>query len=368
MSQRPTVRGLHARWPPGEPKTLRAVQPEQTTAELPRWVTLSGLELGADKPDFCNEAPGKLGEDFFIHRRPSFERVAEEGYAGVRIPFCWERLQPRLGGPLDPGGIQDLRYMISAADRLDRKVLLAMHNAGRYRIPVDGAPVACGLDEQVGGSVRVYAEHFVEFWSRMSHALCGLPNLQGYSLMSAASGLPPGTWQMIAQSVIDIIREDRNDIPIYVAGNHLARASTWIQDNPETPWIEDPQGQIVYETRCALDHDESGRYEHSYAEERGRDPDIADRCRSRLQPFLDWLAGTGASGFVTDFSLPRDEDGWSLMLPKVLEAMQRSNVVSLCWSAEAHRFDDRPTTTKTRASDQQRPKHIGLFRGGSRPA
>ena len=368
MSQRPIIRGLHARWPPGEPKTLRAVPPKQTNAELPRWVTLSGLELGAAKPDFCNESPGKLGEDFFIHRRPVFERVAAEGYAGVRIPFCWERLQPRLGGPLDPGGIQDLRYMISAADRLDLKVLLAMHNAGRYRTPVDGAPIACGLDEQVSGSVPVCAEHFVEFWSRMSHALCGLPNLHGYSLLSAVSGLQPGTWQRIAQSVIDIIREDRNNIPIYVAGNHLARASTWIHDNPEAPWIEDPEGQVVYETRCALDHDESGRYHHSYAEERGRDPEIAERCRSRLQPFLKWLEETGANGCVTDFSLPRDDEGWSRMLPPVLEAIHGSSVVSLCWSAEAHPFDEPPTRSQKGTSDQQRPKHVGLFRGGSRPA
>ena len=368
MSQRPTVRGLHARWPPGEPKTLRAVPPEETTAELPRWITLSGLELGADKPGFCNEAPGKLGEDFFIHRRPVFERVAEEGYTGVRIPFCWERLQPTLGGPLDPGSIQDLRYMISAADRLDRKVLLAMHNAGRYSVAIDGAPTACGLDEQVGGSVHVYAEHFVEFWSRMSHALCGLPNLEGYSLMSSASGLAPGTWQMIAQSVIDIIREDRNDIPIYVAGNALARASSWLRDNPAEPWIEDPEGQVVYETRCSLDHDESGRYERTYADEQARDPGIADRVHVRLRPFLDWLEATGAKGFVTDFSLPQHEDGWDRMLPQVLEAMARSNVVSVCWAAETQRFDDRPPTTRRRVSDPAQPRHIGLFRGGIRPA
>ena len=362
MAKKVTSLGLHASRTPLEAKRLRAVEPKEQELPLPRWITLSGMECGSEQPDFCNDARGKLGEDYFINRRPTFERLAEAGFEGFRIPFCWERLQPQLGGPLDPDGIQDLRYMLGAAESIDRKVILSMHNAGRYTMRVDGVPTACGLEESIGGKVRVTAQHFAEFWSRLSHALCGLPSLRGYGLMSAAHDLPEGAWQMSSQAAIDSIREDGDTIPIYVAGIGSSRASTWDNDNPDAPWINDPEDQVIYEARCYLDHDESGQYDLDFEEELASDPKLQGRAESRLKPFLDWLEASGAKGAITEFGVPCDDHRWVSLLPHMLKTLEKANVQSVWWAAGEHLIDHPLSLQLTEEDSEPKPAQVELFR------
>lgn len=363
MTKKVTNLGLHASRTPLEAKRLRAVEPKDQELPLPRWITLSGMECGSEQPGFCNDARGKLGEDYFINRRPTFERLSEAGFEGFRIPFCWERLQPQLGGPLAPDGIQDLRYMLGAAESIDRKVILSMHNAGRYTMRVDGVPTACGLEESIGGKVRVTAQHFAEFWSRLSHALCGLPNLRGYGLMSAAHDLPEGAWQMSSQSATDSIREDGDTIPIYVAGIGSSRTSTWDNDNPDAPWINDPEDQVIYEARCYLDHDESGQYDLAFEEELAADPKLQGRAESRLKPFLDWLEASGAKGAITEFGVPCDDHRWVSLLPHMLKTLEKANVQSVWWAAGEHLIDHPLSLQLTEEDSEPKPAQVELFRG-----
>jgi endoglucanase len=362
MTKKVTNLGLHASRTPLEAKRLRAVEPKDQELPLPRWITLSGMECGSEQPGFCNDARGRLGEDYFINRRPTFERLSEAGFEGFRIPFCWERLQPQLGGPLAPDGIQDLRYMLGAAESIDRKVILSMHNAGRYTMRVDGVPTACGLEESIGGKVRVTAQHFAEFWSRLSHALCGLPNLRGYGLMSAAHDLPEGAWQMSSQSAIDSIREDGDTIPIYVAGIGSSRTSTWDNDNPDAPWINDPEDQVIYEARCYLDHDESGQYDLAFEEELASDPKLQGRAESRLKPFLDWLEASGAKGAITEFGVPCDDHRWVSLLPHMLKTLEKANVQSVWWAAGEHLIDHPLSLQLTEEDSEPKPAQVELFR------
>lgn len=363
MTKKVTTLGLHASRTPLEAKRLRAVEPKDPELPLPRWITLSGMECGSEQPGFCNDARGKLGEDYFINRRPTFERLSEAGFEGFRIPFCWERLQPQLGGPLDPDGVQDLRYMLGATESTDRKAILSMHNAGRYTMRVDGVPTACGLEESIGGKVRVTAQHFAEFWSRLSHALCGLPNLRGYGLMSAAHDLPEGAWKMSSQSAIDSIREDGDTIPIYVAGIGSSRTSTWDNDNPDAPWINDPEDQVIYEARCYLDHDESGQYDLAFEEELAADPKLQGRAESRLKPFLDWLEASGAKGAITEFGVPCDDHRWVSLLPHMLKTLEKANVQSVWWAAGEHLIDHPLSLQLTEEDSEPKPAQVELFRG-----
>ncbi len=368
MSKNAKTLGLHASRTPHQVKRLCAVEAEEAGLRLPRWITLSGLECGAEDPDFCNDALGKLGDDYFINSRSTFERLSEVGFEGFRVPFCWERLQPQLGGPLDPDGIQQLRYLIGVARSVDRSVILSMHNAGRYTMRVAGVPTACGLEEAVDGRVRVTAEHFAEFWSRMSHALCGLPNLHGYGLMSAASGLPDGAWQMSSQAAVDAIRADGDIIPIYVAGIGSSRTSTWGDDNPEAPWIEDPVDEIIYEAGCYLDCNESGQYDLPFAEELASDPKLQSRAESRLKPFLEWLETSGAKGAVTQFGVPCDDFRWASLLPEMLHRLEEASVLSVWWAAGDH-LDDHPLSFQfTGRNAAPRPAQVELLRGATRSA
>lgn len=368
MSKKAKTLGLHASRTTPRVKRLHVVESEDTRLRLPRWITLSGLECGSDSPEFCNDALGRLGDDYFINSRTTLERLSEVGFEGFRIPFCWERLQPQLGGPLDPDGIQHLRYLIGVARSVDRSVILSMHNAGRYSMRVAGVPTACGLEEAVDDRVRVTAEHFAEFWSRMSHALCGLPNLRGYGLMSASSSLPEGAWQISSQAAVDAIRADGDIIPIYVPGIGSSRTSTWGDDNPEAPWIEDSEDAVIYEACCYLDCNQSGQYEIAFAEELASDPMLPQRSDARLKPFLEWLEASGAKGAITQFGVPCDDFRWASLLPGMLQKLEEANVLSVWWAAGDH-LDDHPLAFQfTGRNAAPRPAQVELLRGATRSA
>lgn len=368
MPKKVRIRGLHAPRTAPAAKRLRAVDTPDQAIRLPRWITLSGMECGSQHPDFCNDDLGTLGEDYFINRRPTFEKLAEVGFEGFRIPFCWERLQPQLGGPLAPEALQSLRYMISVARDLNRKVTLCMHNAGCYTTRVDGVPTTCGLEESINGIVHVTDHHFAEFWSRMSHALCGLPNLRGYGLASTALNLPDGAWQRSSQAAVEAIREDGDTVPIYVSGTGSGRTSTWGSDNPSGPWINDPEDQIIYESHCYLDHDESGQYDLPFEEELAADPKLQARAESRLKPFLDWLGANDAKGALTEFGVPCDNHRWASLLPHMIKTLEKAKVGSVWWAAGEHLTDHPLSLQLDENSSKPKPAQIELFRGVTRSA
>ena len=353
--------GLHGSRPRAQQQRLQPVPAEVEHAPVPRWITVSGLELGAGQPGFCNEHPGAPGHDYFAPHRSTLQQLADEGFVGFRIPFRWERLQPVLGGPLDPDGVQELRYLISSADRIGKRVVLAMHNGGSYRMLVDGTPTTCGLEENIDGLIRLYDQHLAELWSRMSHALCGLPNLHGYSLGGPADGLPEGAWQRAGQAAVDAIREDGNTVNIFVAGNGRSHAETWDIDNPPEPWLEDPIGKLVFEARCHLDHDASGSYARSYDEELRLDPALTRRVTARLSPFVRWLAETGAKGAITELGVDATSPGWTPLLDELLQVARSTELASICWKARRHSDDDPPGNRDVEDPPSSPTKQVGLF-------
>jgi endoglucanase len=73
-----------------------APAPEQTTAgngKLPfTGVNLAGAEFG--------KIPGRHATDYAYPSSALIDYYAQLGFNLIRVPFRWERLQPRLGAPL----------------------------------------------------------------------------------------------------------------------------------------------------------------------------------------------------------------------------------------------------------------------------
>ena len=252
--QRRHVRGLHV--PLNSKRPLARPRPSSPVSDhavLPRWISVAGLEFGSDQPDFCNDATGLLGQNYFLNSRVTFERLAKHGFTTFRIPFRWERLQPTLGQPLDPNGVQDLRLQLNLAARVNGRVLLDLHNYGRYTCRVDGNPTDCGLGEELSGQVRVETDHLADFWARMAHAFSGQPALIGYGLMNEPHDLPEGAWIEASRKAAEAIRNQGDRTRLYVAGDRWSSSAHWDRYNPQHPWIEDPEGRVTYEAHCYLD-------------------------------------------------------------------------------------------------------------------
>ncbi|HSK97354.1 MAG TPA: cellulase family glycosylhydrolase, partial [Euzebyales bacterium] len=106
-----------------------AVIERQRRAVL-RGVTVNGGEFGENVPEtsrvstFSNARPGVHGTDWHYDQRASFEYLARRGITTVRLPFRWERLQPRLNRPLNGDELRRLRAAVRRAGRAGLRVIL----------------------------------------------------------------------------------------------------------------------------------------------------------------------------------------------------------------------------------------------------
>lgn len=332
-----SLRGLRSRRPAvsrQEPRPQpRATSGPKTVEPRPRVMNIAGLEFGTLLPGFCAEHPGKIGRDYVQAHARTYDLLAEQGFRTFRIPFRWERIQPVLRAPLDPDAVQQLRFQANLAARVEGKIILDLHNYGRYVRTLDNGPVECQIDQTHNDWVPLSKDDFADLWARISYALCGLPEIAGYGLMNEPHDLGPGVWVEASTAAAAVIRECGDDTPLYVSGDRWASSMHWNQVNPIRPWISDREGPVIYEAHCYLDHDGSGEYELSYEEELKRDPALETRALARLEPFLSWLTENGAKGFLGEFGLPVQSEKWASLLPNFLDALDGAEVPAAWWAA-----------------------------------
>ena len=75
-------------------------------------VSIAGGEFSSDRPTFSNEHPGVAGQDYTYNSEKTFAYFADRGFRLQRLPFRWERLQPKPGGSLSPGAPANQSYLV----------------------------------------------------------------------------------------------------------------------------------------------------------------------------------------------------------------------------------------------------------------
>ena len=231
-----------------------------------RGVVVAGGEFGTDDPVFSNATPGTYGTAYRYDPPQTFRELAQRGITLVRLPFRWERVQPQLGGELDPAEVERIRGTVAAAHAAGLLVVLDLHNFGEYRTVAGAAPLGPGVDEVT----------FADTWRRLALALGGTPGVLGYDLMNEPAKLEGSvgrtaerTWEDFSQAAVSAIRSTGDRRIVFVEGYPWSAAGDWPAHHPR-PWISDPLGRVRYEAHQYWDADRSGRYALSYAAERAR--------------------------------------------------------------------------------------------------
>jgi endoglucanase len=93
-----------------------------------RGVSLCGAEFGAEKADFSNENPGVFDRDYTYNSERTSAYFCDQDLRLLRLPFRWERLQPRLGEALDERELTRLKSAIAWARKHRGEVVLDVHN------------------------------------------------------------------------------------------------------------------------------------------------------------------------------------------------------------------------------------------------
>lgn len=254
-----------------------------STSDYERGITVAGGEFGANSgteetlDKFSNKRPGVYDDDYHYDTQATFDYLASRGVTLVRLPFRWERIQPRLGGNLDPQELQRLKDAVSRARRSREtmprgmKVILDVHNFGAYYEYRDGS----GKGRRRDLRDRNFGQYIVDLWTKLSAEYKAIPDVY-YGLM--CEPVDPVTeseerrtsmteaWESVSQQAVDRIRGSGDNKLIIVSGYLWSGVIHWGKQHPKG-WIRDRQNNLLYEAHHYWDSDSSGHYCLSYEDE-----------------------------------------------------------------------------------------------------
>jgi endoglucanase len=276
-----------------------------------RGINLSGGELNPD------HIPGVYGKDFVYPSSKELDYYASKGFAVVRLPYCWERLQRSLFGKLDDTELGRIKSFVAAASAHNMRVILSPHNFGRYLL--HGKVTLIGTE-------GVSIEAFADFSRRVAAAFADNDAVYALSLMNEPhdSG---GLWKQTAQAGLNAIRTADNKRLVLAPGDEWSGAWSWRRYNDDF-LLEDATGYIMYEAHQYFDFDHSGTYKIGYALN-GASP---DRGVEWVRPFVEWLKLHQVRGIITEFGVPNDDARWLEVTQRLLAYLARENVPWTYWA------------------------------------
>jgi endoglucanase len=290
------------------------------SAQYQRGVNLSGAEFG-------EALPGAEGVDYTFNSEPTFQYFAAKGLALLRIPIQWERMQPALNSPLNPGYLAGLKRDIAWAKKYGMSVIIEIQNFGRYSINKGGVYQEFIIDNIYAGVVEVSSDNLSDFWTRMSNEFMGEPTVYAYDLMNEPHDMGTGNWQVISQTVLTAIRDNGDNKLIMIPGDGWSGAASWEDNNGPNGWIVDPANSFKYEAHLYFDADGSGEYTSPY------DASVPGRALGAINSLVAWCNANGAQCYVGEYGVPDDDPNWLAVLDSVLTVMDSAGFDGTYWSA-----------------------------------
>ena len=225
--------------------------------------------------------PGIYGQNFLFPSPSEITYFTAEGMNIFRVSVLWERLQPRLNGPLDPDELSRLTAFINAANASHAAVIIDMHNYGQYN------GVAIGEGPVTGAA-------FANLWTRLAIKF-GHNEGVLFGLMNEPQISGIGGWKMVAQSAIDAIRKAGAVNQILVSGTQWDSASGFATvSGAALLELHDPGHRLLFEVHQYFDLDSSGTQASCIS---------PPQAVQRLTPFTQWLRDNRQRGFLGEFGV-----------------------------------------------------------------
>ena len=258
-----------------------------TTASAFRYigVNLSGAEFGSPLATQGQSVIGVYGQEYTYPTASEVDYYAGLGFNVIRVPFTWERLQPRPLGPLDPAQLGYLDGLVGYATNAGLSVVLDPHNYGY------------GYGKLVGNNGTPAAD-FADLWSKLA-AHFKQPGII-FGLMNEPNRQTPADWVQPVNAAIAAIRHAGAKQLILVPGTAWSGGSTWVSSGNAhefAPKIIDPQHNMAFEIHQYSDADGSGRSAAIAS------PNVA---RERLTAVTAWAQQGGKRLFLAEFGAGSD--------------------------------------------------------------
>lgn len=286
---------------------LLCVAAQFASAQCLRSAPLKGVNLsGAEFKS--NRLPGKINKDYVYPNAADLDYVKSIGGNIIRLPFLWERIQPALFAPLDPGELRELSALVSRAHDSGLCVILDVHNYATYR-------------GQVIGSQAVPADAFYDLWTRLA-AQFPDPDKTIYGLMNEPAKISIAQWAPVAQQTVNAIRKAGSKNIILVAGGRWSGAHEWLKPQGTTSsalafsHLTDPLQRTWLEAHQYADANYSGT---------GRECVDAVRLKKIFGDLTAWARQNNQQLFLGEFGVASNEKCLTA-LDTMLEGMSDTGV------------------------------------------
>ena len=260
--------------------------------------------------------PGVYGQHYFYPDESYYKKYADLGMDLVRLPFLWERIQHQKNTSLNAVELGRLIQSLDFAQKHGVKVILDMHNYYRYFDKLIGTP-------------EVPISSFAQVWKEIALKVVNHPAVDGYGLMNEPYNTN-GLWPQAAEAAARAIRTVDAKRWIYVAGDSFSNSLHWVAYNKtliNSPYMRDPQNNLVYEAHMYLDRDMSGTYKdrsETFAPNLGVD---------RVRPFVEWLKANKLRGYIGEHGVPDFAPSSMVAMDNLLTYLRQNCIPMTYWAA-----------------------------------
>lgn len=275
-------------------------------------VNMSGGEFGEES------LPGVLNTNYLYPRETKkYQYFAAKRIPVIRLPIRWERVQQSAFGELHTPDINQLKRVLDTASAHNMKVIIDLHNFGRF--------YGQALTQQD-------ANKLADVWGKLAVTFKDHPGLYGYELMNEPHDLEGGSvaWTEIAQYVTAEIRKVDKETLIIIPGYNWQNAQNWTKNNPGLP-LKNTDDNLIYSAHIYFDSTYNGKYAKSFDEDK-RNTNIGV---TESSDFREWLHTNNVKGIFTEFGVPDNDPRWLSVMDLFLESVQEDPHImgAIYWSA-----------------------------------
>ncbi|KTT63685.1 cellulase [Pseudomonas oryzihabitans] len=276
-------------------------------------VSLVGLNLSG--AGFAPQVlPGINGTNYIFPVEAYFQQWSARGVKLIRFPIIWERLQPKLGGPLDSAYVALVNQTFGYAQKHGIKIILDLHNYARYR-------------GQVIGTSGVPYARYQEIMTHIARQWSGQSSLYAYDIMNEPHDAM-AYWPTAAQYGINGVRAVDSTRPVIVEGNGWSSATRWAEFNDSLLNLKDPANNIIFSAHSYFDENAGGSYDKTDVNKLDANYGV-----TRVKPFVDWLKKNGKRGYIGEFGVPDNNPRWNLLMDNMLAYLKQNCIPASYWAA-----------------------------------
>ncbi|WP_295464432.1 cellulase family glycosylhydrolase [uncultured Pseudomonas sp.] len=276
-------------------------------------VNLVGLNLSG--AGFAGQVlPGVNGTHYIFPVEAYFKQWSAKGIKLIRFPIIWERLQPVLGGPLDPTYAALVDETFANAQKYGMRIILDLHNYTFYR-------------GSVIGSAAVPYTRYQEIMTRIAQRWSNQPSLYAYDIMNEPHD-SMAQWPIAAQYGIDGVRAVDKTRIIMIEGNGWSEATRWPLWNDALLALKDPSDNLVFQAHSYFDESAGGNYTGIDVGKLSQDYGV-----ERVRPFVEWLKKNNKKGMIGEFGVPDNDPRWLPLMDRMLAYLKQNCIPATYWAA-----------------------------------